>query len=68
MLIVVIENYFNYKGCDFIENIKYLFDAVLSIFNCNITVWGYTFSFFNVFVLSMLISIVSYVVYRAFND
>ena len=68
MLIVVIENYFNYKGCDFIENMRYFFDAVLSILNCKLTIFGYTFSFLNVFILSTLISIVAYVLYQLFND
>lgn len=68
MLIVGIKDYWNYKGCDFIENMRYFFDAVLGILNCKLTIFGYTFSFLNVLILSMLISIVAYVVYRIFDN
>lgn len=68
MLIVSVKGHWNYKGCDFIEVLKYIFVPAVEILNCKIDLFGYSFTFFDCFVFGFLVSIVSYVVYRIFDN
>ena len=50
------------------EVIGVLFDSVLGLFKYEFTIYGFTFSFWEVFMFSAIMSIVAYFIGRLFSD
>ena len=40
------------------ENLKYLIDAFFLLFDHDMTIWGYTFSFFDIFLFSLFVGFI----------
>ena len=50
------------------ENIKAMFDATLAVFQLPFTIYGFTFSFWNVFLFVIVGGMVLSFIGRLFND
>lgn len=50
------------------ENVKAMFDATLAVFKIPITIYGFTFSFWNVFLFVIVGGMVLAFIGRLFND
>ena len=50
------------------ENVKAMFDATLAVFKIPITIYGFTFSYWNVFLFVIVAGIVLSFIRRLFND
>ena len=49
------------------ESLRYLFSSVMMFFTHEFTIWGYTISFWDIFLFSAFASIASYVIYKIFD-
>ena len=49
------------------ENLKILFDAVFELFDKDITIWGFTFSFFDIYLLSLFLGFIGLALSRLFR-
>lgn len=49
------------------ESLYYLFSSVMLIFDYDFTIWGFTFSFFDVFIASILIGLIGNALYKIFG-
>lgn len=55
-------------GIFMISDMQAVFSAVLSVFKLEITLYGFTFSFWNVFLFSIVAGLLLWFVGRLFND
>ena len=49
------------------ENIRYLFDAVLLLMRHEFVIYGYSLSFFKIFLFSMLVGFAGNALYKIFG-
>ena len=49
------------------SNLKYLFEPVLMLLRHEFTIWGYTISFFEIFLVSILVGFAGNALYKIFG-
>lgn len=49
------------------ENLRYLFEPVLLLLRHEFSIWGYSISFFQIFLVSILISFAGSALYKIFG-
>ena len=49
------------------ENMRYLFEAVIKVFDHDMSIFGFTFSFFDIFLLSLFVGFVGVAIGRLFG-
>lgn len=49
------------------DGIKYLFDSFMLLFDHDFTIYGFTISFFDIFIFGVIVSIASFAIGRLFG-
>ncbi len=49
------------------DGLKYLFKSVMMLLDYDFTIYGFTFSFFDIFVVSIILGIVGKIIYSLFD-
>ena len=51
-----------------VSDIRYLFDSVMLLLSHKFTIYGYSISFLDIFLLSIIVGVVGKVLYELFAD
>lgn len=49
------------------EVVKVLFDVTINAFNTQVNLFGYSFTFFDMFIFGLLVDLVAFIIYKLLN-